>query len=199
MPDQRRQSVLTFPPLLRALHWATAALMVAVVVLAWSIPDGPGQGGSVLMLHKSVGLTILALTVLRLFARRAAPPPAEDAATTRLEALAATATHVLLYVVLVAMPVSGFLFATADGHPVSLFGLVTLPSPLPPSAALRSAAWVVHGGGQYAVYAAVGLHVAAALYHLLVRRDGVMARMWPGAARFTGAARPLLATRPAAR
>jgi cytochrome b561 len=141
-----------------------------------------------------VGLGLLALTVLRLAVRRLAPPAGEGELG-RFEALASRATHGLLYAILLAMPLSGLLASFASGHPVDLFGVLTIPSPLAKSEMLTGVAFTVHSTGQLAVYGVVGLHVAAALFHLLVRRDGVMARMWPGA-RLTPA---LAAARPGVR
>jgi cytochrome b561 len=165
-----------------AIHWTTVALMVAVVVIAWIIPRGQSDyKTTLLVLHRSFGVALLALTVLRLVVRHFSPPPEDDALVAWLEALAARVTHVLLYVILLAMPVSGFFYSTARGDAVSVLGLFEIPPLLPASETLRSAAWFVHTNGQLAVYVVIGLHAAAALFHLVVRRDGVMARMLPGA------------------
>jgi len=184
-----------YPPLLRAAHWGTAALMLAVLSLAWLMPDGRPSDGWMLMLHESLGLMVLALALARLAIRRRMPSAAEDAGGHWLEPMAARATHVLLYLILIAMPVSGYLSVAARGRTVSLFGLFDLPALLPVSSLLHDAAWAVHETGQGALYATVGLHVAASLFHLLVRRDGVVARMLPAVARFM----PTATIRPAAR
>ena len=184
-----------YPRAMRALHWATALLMAAVVVLAWVLPEHAGSDSTLLMLHKAVGITILALTALRLVVRNTSRLPADSDAVSRLEALAARATHVVLYGILLAMPVSGYLTAAARGRATSMFGLFDIPALVPQSAALHDAAWAVHGFGQMAVYWVIGIHAAASLFHLVVRRDGVMDRMWPGlrrqAARFMPAASAL--------
>ncbi len=167
---------------LMVIHWATALLIVAVVVLAWEFPSGPAKDGSIaLLLHRSIGLTILALTAARLIVRASVPAPARTDAASWLEEITARGTHVLLYVILVTMPISGFLWTTSRDKPVSVFGLFDIPPLLPPSETLHSIARDFHSLGQYAVYAVVGLHVSAALFHLVVRRDDVMARMLPGA------------------
>ncbi len=171
-----------FAVTLIAIHWATALLIVAVVVLAWEFPRGPAKDGSILLLlHRSIGLTILALTAARLIVRASVPAPAQPDAASWLENLVARATHLLLYVILVTMPISGFLWTTSRDKPVSVFGLFDIPPLLPPSETLHSIARNFHSLGQYAVYVVVGLHVSAALFHLVVRRDDVMARMLPGA------------------
>jgi cytochrome b561 len=174
-------SVPRYPGAIQAIHWTTAGLIVCVVVFAWLWPDGPAKDGSaLLLLHRSLGLTILALTVLRLGLRTTMPVPAEPDAASRLESLVARITHVTLYAILLIMPITGFLWTTSRGRPVSVFGLFDIPPLLPPSETLHSIVRAIHSAGQYAVYAVVGLHVAAALFHLVVRRDDVMARMWPG-------------------
>ena len=165
----------------QALHWVTAALMFAVLPLAWvmvSMGETDPNRGLMFTLHKSVGLTILALVAVRLLwrARHHAPPLRR---IPRWEAGAAFASHWLLYLVLAAMPVSGYLLSAAGGHPVSYFGLFTLPG-LPKNEGLAEGAeWVHVAVGQWAVYALITLHLAATAWHLVSRRDGVLERMLP--------------------
>jgi cytochrome b561 len=182
MSPSSARAPLRYSGAMMAIHWATAILMATVVVLAWILPGGRAADGSaLLMLHRSVGLVLLALTAVRLSLRSAQPAPAESDAVSRLENLAARLTHVLLYFILIAMPISGFLWTTSRGTDVSVFGLFAIPPLWPASETLRAIAKTLHSGGQFAVYVVVGLHAAAALFHLIVRRDDVMARMLPGA------------------
>ena len=185
-------SVRPFPAVMRLIHWATALLMALVVVLAWIAPEHQPPEGTLVMLHKTVGIAILALTVLRLGLRTLTKVPPEPAGTSRVEAAAARAGVWLLYGIMFAMPVSGYLSEAARGRGVDMLGLFTIPPLLPAWPLLHQAAWSLHSAGQLAVYTVVGLHIAAAAYHLLVRRDAVMQRMWPGASRLMppGAARP---------
>ncbi len=173
----------TFPVAMRAIHWASAGLMLLVLVLAWISPEGETTEGSIVMLHKAFGITLLALTAARLALRNMSRIPPEDTGVPHIEALAARVSLWLLYGILFAMPLSGYLSEAARGRGVDMFGLFTVPALLPASAMLHDAAWTLHSAGQLAVYAVVGLHAAASLYHLVVRRDGVMARMWPGVSR----------------
>ena len=167
-----------------ALHWTTATLIVTVVVLSWVFPHGPARETSIeLLLHRSFGLTILALTLVRVIVGRLTAAPAEDADVPWIEAAAARVTHGLLYAILLAMPVTGFLWTAARGDGVDVFGLFSIPPIMAPSDTLRGIVRLIHSAGQYAVYAVVGLHASAAVFHWVVRRDGVMARMLPGADR----------------
>jgi cytochrome b561 len=165
----------------QALHWVTAALIFVALPLAWvavNMPKDASSRGLLFTLHKSVGLTILALAAARLFWRALHPaPPLRDRA--RWEAAAAFASHWLLYLVLIAMPVSGYLLSAGSGRPVSYFGLFSIPG-MPKSEALDHAAtWTHVAVGQWAVYTLVVLHIAATAWHVAVRRDGTLERMLP--------------------
>ena len=165
----------------QALHWVTAALMFVVVPLAWvmvSVGETDPSRGLLYNLHKSIGMTILVLVAVRLLwrSRHHAPPLRRIAPW---EANVAFASHWLLYVVLVGMPVSGYLLSSMSGHPVNYFGLFTLPSPPNNVAWAKAAVWVHVAVGQWAVYALVTLHLVATAWHLVVRRDGVLDRMLP--------------------
>lgn len=166
----------------RVLHWLVALLAVSVVGLGWAISGAPRETewrGLVLLLHRSVGLLILALMVFRVLWRIGHPPPPLPADFPRFEALAAHADHALLYLLFLVMPLSGVLNAAAAGHPVSFFGLVAIPPLLPEDDRLSEAAIAVHLAGQFLIYGLVAVHVAAALMHRTVRRNGIFERMLP--------------------
>ncbi len=175
-------AIARYDPIARAVHWLVAGLAVIVVSLGWAIPGAPRETESrdlLLLLHRSVGLLILALMVFRVFWRLGHPPPPLPAGFPRTEALAAHANHALLYLLLLVMPLSGYLNAAAAGHKVSFFGLVAIPPLLAENARLSQAAIAVHLAGQFLVYALVAIHVAAALMHRIVRRNGILERMLP--------------------
>ncbi len=165
----------------QALHWITAALMFTVLPLAWvmvNMPRDAPSRGLLFTLHKSIGLTIVALVAVRLLWRATHPAPAL-VGLARWEAVTASASHWLLYLIMIGMPVSGYLLSAAGGHPVTYFGLLTLPG-LPKNEALAHAATRAHVAvGQWAVYALILLHVGATVWHVAVRRDGVLNRMLP--------------------
>jgi cytochrome b561 len=166
----------------QALHWITAALMVVVLPLAWvmvNMPQTAHGRGLLFTLHKSVGLTIVLVVACRLAWRAKHPAPPLEGGLAQWEKAAAVASHWMLYVVLVGMPVSGYLLDAAAGYPISYFDLFSLPL-LPKSPALyRAATWVHVAVGQWLVYALILLHVAASIWHVSVRRDGVLDRMLP--------------------
>jgi cytochrome b561 len=166
----------------RHVHWLVFGLAVIVVTLGWAAvgapPNSPARS-SLLLLHRSIGLTILALMLFRTLWRARHPPPPLPPSLARLEAGLTRLTHLGLYVGFIAMPVSGYLNAAAAGHAVSFFGLAAIPPFAPANGRLSQWAIAAHLLGQYLVYALVALHVAGAAYHALIRRDGVFERMLP--------------------
>ncbi len=131
------------------------------------------------MLHGSIGLSILALMVVRVLWRWRCPAPTLPPTLSRLEAVLARGTHLALYLIFIGMPLAGYVNAAAQGQAVSLFGAVAIPPLLPVDERLSQAAIAMHLLGQYLVYLLVTAHVAAALFHGFVRRDGVLERMLP--------------------
>ena len=175
-------AVESYGPVAQALHWLVALLVAIVIGLAWAMPEAPRQTDSrslLFLLHRSIGLTILVLMVFRILWRLSHPPPPLPADFPRIEAFAAHADHALLYLLFILMPVSGYLNAAFAGHPVSFFGVVEVPPLVGENPRLSQAAIAVHLAGQFAVYALVGVHIAAALVHRFVRRNAILARMLP--------------------
>ena len=117
---------------------------------------------------------------LRALVSRTHRPPALPNTMTSLQRIAATATHACLYAITIAMPITGYISVAARGRETTFFELFVVPSWVPLDRALSNLTETAHRYGQYAVYALVALHVAAALYHHFVVRDGLLRRMWPG-------------------
>jgi len=167
------------------LHWLIAALVIVQFGWGWwmqEIPKVPvGPRVDAFNLHKSVGLTILALMVIRLAWRRGhRPPPLPPLPS--WQRTAARATHVALYALLVIHPLSGYLGSEFSGYPVRYFG-ITLPSWGGKNVALKDFLSAMHLATSWAIAALVALHVCGALKHALVHRDGLLARMGVGRSR----------------
>jgi cytochrome b561 len=129
------------------------------------------------VLHKSVGLTILAIVVLRIVWRMIRPAPPDPQAP-RLLTLIGRINHWLLYAIFLIMPVSGYLLSALSGRDTPYFWLFTVPG-LPKDDAAQKVAESIHVAGQWFVYALVVLHVAGTVWHLVIRRDGLLERMLP--------------------
>jgi cytochrome b561 len=132
-----------------------------------------------LLLHRSVGLTILAAMLARAAWRLLHRPPRLPPSIAKVERAIAHCTHFALYLLLLAMPLAGYLNAAAAGHAVSLFGLATIPPLISENDRLSQVAITIHLVGQYLVYFLVVLHVAGALRHGVAKRDSVLDRMLP--------------------
>ncbi len=161
----------------RLLHWSIALLVLAN--LASGLLHEPLEGVVRLTpLHKSIGMTVLALTLARIAWRFTWRAPPHPAGTSRLEAAAARGVHALFYGLMLAMPVSGWVIASAGKYPLTWFGLADLPK----LAVTRDdqaylVAHEAHALLGWLFLALAALHVAAALRHHFVLRDGVLARM----------------------
>jgi cytochrome b561 len=168
-----------------ALHWLIAVLVVFEVAWGWWMQDIPkqpvGPRVDAFNLHKSVGMTILALMVLRILWRVGHPPPPLPAMPV-WQARAAHWMHVLLYAVLLIHPLAGYLGSEFSGYPVKYFGIV-LPSWAGKNVALKDLMSAVHLATSWVIVAAVAGHVAAALKHVLVDRDRLLVRMGIGRVR----------------
>lgn len=164
-----------------ALHWGIALLVLVQVILVVSADaaEGPAAGG-LIGLHKAVGLSILALTLVRIGWRIANPPPPLPADMSRWQSTAAKVTHVLFYVVLIGLPMGGWAASSAGGRHISWFGLFDLPLlPLPLDRDLAGTFMDAHRAGVKLLYVLLFLHVAAAFKHGFADRDNVLHRMIP--------------------
>ena len=168
-----------------ALHWLVAIAVIVQFAWGWwmqGIPkQPPGMRVDAFNLHKSVGLTILALMTVRLLWRFRHPAPPFPAMP-RWQTWLAHFVHALLYVVLIAHPLAGYLGSVYSGYPVKLFGM-TLPAWGHNDPALKNFFSASHLVTSWVIAIAVALHVAGALKHALVDRDGTLARMGLGNAK----------------
>lgn len=167
----------------RLLHWLIVMLLIVQFIIAWTMPDMRRDTPvtTLIDLHFSFGMLILFIAVIRLAWRVTHVEPAPEDGMPPWQLLASRLVHWLLYLLLVVVPILGWLNASWRGYPVTLFGLFEMPKLI----ATRADGWHFTGDlhgllANYAMLALVGIHVTAALYHRFIRRDGVMQRMLPG-------------------
>jgi len=165
----------------RCMHWLTAALVgVIIFVGLWIAYFRPEEEAFKLRLynvHESLGVIVWVLTLMRLAYRRRHPPPPLLADTPAVIRIAAHANHVSLYVLLLTLPVIGFLATNAWGFPLSVFGVLPLPSPVGKDEELAKLLALLHRIGALSISALIVRHVPAALYHTFIRKDGLLQRM----------------------
>ena len=165
----------------QAFHWIIAALIVTQFVLGLMQEDLPlGMHKlAVLARHKSFGMTVLMLAVLRLAWRLFNPPPPLPDGMSKVEIILARTTHVAFYVLLFAMPLSGWMMSSAKNYSVSWFGVFTWPNLIAPNErsfdVMRSTHYVL----SITLFAVAILHILAALKHHFWNKDDVLTRMLP--------------------
>ncbi len=164
--------------MLVALHWFMAALLVAVfasIELRVLFAKGTEMRDFMKALHFTLGLSILLMVVLRLLARAKSPRP-DDGGMRSWSHWAASLGHLALYVLMIGMPVLGWLALSASGKPIPFFGF-ELPALITPDKSLARTLKELHEALGTASYALIGIHVAAALGHHYGLKDGLMLRM----------------------
>jgi len=167
-----------YHPVSRLLHWGVVALILLEYPLAWLMTDHRGAPEAALSAwHIGVGTAVLSLIVLRLLWRLIKTPPPHPPMPA-WQARAAQATHGLLYAGFLGLPLLGWLAASAREWPVHWVGLLALPALLPANAGWAELLGEVHQALALGLLGLIGLHVAAALYHAFILRDGGLRRMW---------------------
>ena len=179
----------------RLLHWLMALLIVGMLVFGFYLTtaynDGDPTKLGLVQTHKSVGFVVFALACLRIIWRAANPSPALPAGMSSLERMGAKLGHLALYGLMFAIPLSGWLGASAspyndaDAYPMQIkdmvFGLFEMPDPYPSGSHEVSDWWMqIHLWLALTLLVVLALHVAAALKHALINRDGVFGRMVSG-------------------
>jgi cytochrome b561 len=173
-----------FTALQRLLHWLMAVCILAMLFI------GVGMVSTVMpkylplvSIHKSLGIAILVLALIHLSVRLRYGAPALPTDLPEPMKLAAYLSHYALYALMIAMPLLGWAMLSAAEYPVVLYGRLFLPAILQQSDRLHALLWNAHHYLAFAFFALVLLHVAAALFHALVRRDGVFEAIAPWALR----------------
>jgi cytochrome b561 len=166
----------------RLLHWGTALLIIGLVAVGLLMQELPNSlfKLKVYAWHKSFGLTVLALVLVRLGWRLFDPRPPYPAGMPAWQQRLSSIAHGLMYLLIIAMPLSGWLYNSAANFPLRWFGLFGLPSLAAPDPELKQLARLLHAWGFYLLGLLFTLHVGAALHHHFVKRDTTLARMLPG-------------------
>jgi cytochrome b561 len=174
-------SAVRFGLLSRTIHWAMAALLIAQLALGLSLDTLPPGLGSLWYygMHKTLGITALALVVLRILWHRISPPPAPLGPPVAWEQRAAQAGHLALYALMLALPVSGWVASSASGIDTVIFGALVLPAIAPASEAWETAGFAIHAILGKALIALLILHMLGAIKRE-IGGDGTLSRMLRG-------------------
>ncbi len=166
----------------KLLHWGMAALLVGQFTIGWTMPH-IGRNtvpGTLINLHFSLGMLLLIVAVARLAWRWTHPEPPPHAGIPPWQVRSARVVHVLLYVLLFVLPILGWINASWRGFEVSIFGVFTMPKLVATRGAGLGWTGDIHAFlSDWVLTGLVGLHVLAALYHAVVRKDRVLWRMLP--------------------
>jgi cytochrome b561 len=176
MPNERYSAPARF------LHWGMAILILAMIPVGLlMVQPGLDRGlqNSLFIFHKNAGVLLLILVILRLIWRLMRPAPPLPATLPAWQARIAGASHLALYALMFAVPVAGYVRVKAGGFPIETLDALGVPSLVPRSDALAEVAKAIHYGAGLAIAAVICAHVGAALFHGIVKRDGVFSRMWP--------------------
>ncbi|AJK44559.1 cytochrome b [Burkholderia plantarii] len=170
-----------FSPLARALHWLMAAMIIAMLFIGVGMVGSVSARHAVLVaIHKPLGIAILVLVIVRLVVRFTRKAPALPDDLPIWQKAAAHLSHWVLYGLMLVMPLIGWAMLSAGGYPVVLGGGVQLPALV--AADPVAFAWLrnAHEVLAFVLFATVVVHLAAALFHGLIRRDGVLESMARG-------------------
>ena len=181
MTDATETATARYSATTRTLHWVSAILILSTIPIgAVMMREGLDRSTQdfLFILHKNGGVIIFALVVARLVWRVITPAPPLPAAVPDWQRRAARAGHIGLYVMLLVMTVSGYVRVRAGGFPIEMLDAVGLPSLVPRSDGLADFAQSVHFYGRFVLVALIIVHIGAAISHM-VKRDGVIRRIWP--------------------
>ncbi|WP_092403137.1 MULTISPECIES: cytochrome b [Candidatus Ichthyocystis] len=160
------------------LHWLTAVVVVSTGLLGFSavnIISGKPLLMKVFYVHKTMGLSVLIITIIRLMVRISYEM--NPAKITALEKMLSRAGHILMYILLMAIPISGYAISNAHGHDVSFFS-IALPRIVPSSKYTASLFEKIHSVLAFTLFVTIVLHVTMAIKHLLIDKINLFARMW---------------------
>jgi len=162
----------------RLLHWLMAPMIIAMLFIGVGMAASVSRRYDLLVsIHRPLGIAILVLCVARIVNRFINPPPALPDTVPSLQRLAAKASHIVLYALMLVMPLVGWGMLSAARYPIVLYGAVQLPPILPHDLTLYTWLRDLHTVLAYLLFATFLAHFGAALYHGIIRRDGVFGSM----------------------
>lgn len=171
-----------YDPVAVLLHWGMAVLIIALLAVGMYmsdlLPSDPYKW-PLYGMHKAVGIIVLALVLVRIAWRGLNPPPTPLETQARWERVLAHVIHMLLYIAMVMMPISGYVMSAAGGHPISIFGIIDVPLLIGKNEDLGHTAKEVHEMIGNVIIALLVLHVAGAVKHHVKDKDNTMLRMAP--------------------
>ncbi|MGZ5802597.1 MAG: cytochrome b [Xanthobacteraceae bacterium] len=174
------RATATYSMTARIIHWLIAAIILIVLPIGLALnylPEGPFQD-FVYNLHRSLGATLIPLVALRVIWRLTHTPPPLPADIPAVQRIAASATHFLLYLILIAQPIIGWIATSAYPAEIPVFGLFKLPPIWSENRALSDALFKVHWNLGVILTVLLFMHIGGALYHQFIRRDEILRRMW---------------------
>jgi len=176
-----RNTTASWGTVQQTLHWLIVALVVAQLLVGMTFadlsPDDPLHQ-SLFPVHTTIGVSILIIMSVRLLWRIVNPVPALPDGLSSGQKTLAHATHWLFYLILIGMPLGGYMMVNAMGHPVPFFGF-ELPQIIPKNEHLASGLKTFHSLGAAILTVLIALHIAGALRHRYMLKDGVLKRMAP--------------------
>ncbi len=164
-------------------HWTVSLFVIIMIILGFLMTNSNPPSLKIILYgtHKSLGLTILFLMVLRVLWRLVNHPPALPSDMPAWQARLASFSHFLIYFMLFVIPISGWVMSTASGYAPNFWWLIVMPAPWTHvNETVSSIAFGVHSYGAWVLVGLLALHILTALEHWIIRRDNVFQRMAPG-------------------
>ncbi|WP_333713142.1 cytochrome b [Yoonia sp.] len=166
----------------RWLHWLTALVVLSTIPVGGIMTaDDLSRGvqNALYIYHKNIGILIILLVIARLVMRALTPAAPLPASMPAWQKNAAAVSHVMLYLLLIVMAVSGYVRVVAGGFPIESLNAVGMPFLVPRSDDLAETAQWIHATARFVLVGFILLHIGAALQHGLIKKDGVFSRIWP--------------------
>lgn len=174
--------VMRYSNVSRLLHWGMALLILTMLPVGFLMVQ-PGIERSIqnalFVYHKNLGVVLLLLIILRVVWRLQNPAPPLPSTVSPGQAFAAHISHLGLYVLMIVVPLAGYIRVRAGGFPIEALDALGAPALVPRSDALAELAKSVHYAGGVALAVLVAVHIGAAMHHGLIKRDGIFQRIWP--------------------